>query len=72
MDLLELSEKKVMQREAAADLLRQLADSLARHNAIDFNHNGIKVQARVPAEVTVELEYEAESDESSIEIEISW
>ena len=52
--------------------LRQLADSLARHNNVEFNHNGMKVQARVPAEVTVEVEFEAESDESSIEVEISW
>ncbi len=72
MDLLELSEKKVMKREEAAELLRQLADSLARHNNVEFNHNGMKVQARVPAEVTVEVEFEAESDESSIEVEISW
>ena len=72
MDLLELSEKKTMSREEAADLLRQLADSLARHNGVEFNHNGIKVQARVPDEVTVEVEFEAESDESSLEIEISW
>lgn len=72
MELLEISEKRTMGREEAARLLHELADSLARHNAVDFQRNGIKVQVRVPDQVAVELEVEIESDESSIELEISW
>ncbi len=72
MDLMEISEKKTMQREEAAKFLHHLADSLARQNALDFMQDGIKVHVKVPREVTVELEVEIESDESSIEIEISW
>lgn len=72
MDLLEISEKRRMKREEAAQLLHKLADSLARQNAVDFVENGIKVHVKVPDEVTFEFEIEIESDESSIEVEISW
>ena len=72
MDILELTEKRQMGREEAARVLRELADSLARHNAVDFTRDGIKLHVKVPDEVTVEFEVEIESDESSIEIEISW
>jgi amphi-Trp domain-containing protein len=72
MDLMEFSEKRTMGREEAAQLLHQLADSLARHNGVDFMQEGVKVNIKVPNEVTVEFEVEIESDESSIEIEISW
>ena len=72
MDLIEISEKRRMVREEAAQLLRDIADSLARHNAVDFVENGVKVHVKVPDRVTVEFEVEVETDESSIEIEISW
>ncbi len=72
MDLLDISEKRNMRREEAAKLLHDLADSLSRHNAVDFVQKGVKVHVKVPDEVTVEFEVEIESDESSIEIEISW
>jgi amphi-Trp domain-containing protein len=72
MDLLEISEKRKMGREEAAKLLHELADSLARHNEVEFMRNGIEFHVNVPDEVTVELELEIESDESSLEIEISW
>ena len=72
MDLLEISEKRALGREEAAALLRQLADFLSRHNGVDFVRGGKKLHVAVPAEVTLEVEVEIESDESSIEFEISW
>ncbi len=72
MDLLEISEKRKLPREEAARLLVELADSLARHNAVDFMRDGKKVHVKVPDEITVEIELEIESDESSLEIELSW
>lgn len=72
MDLLEIFEKRKMGREEAAQLLHDLADSLARHNAVDLLQEGIKLHIKVPDEVTVEFEVEVESDGSSIEVEISW
>jgi amphi-Trp domain-containing protein len=72
MDLMEISEKRKMGREEAAKFLHEIADSLARQNAVDLIRNGIKIHVKVPDEVTLEMEVEIESDESSIEIEISW
>lgn len=72
MDLLEVSSKQQMRREEAAKLLRDLADSLARHNGLDFIDKGVKLNVKVPDQVSLELEVEIESDESSIEIEICW
>ena len=72
MDLMDISKKRKMGREEAAQLLHNIADSLARHNAVDFMQEGIKVNVKVPDDVTVEFEVEIESDESSIEIEICW
>jgi len=72
MDLMEISEKRKMGREEAAKLLHQLADSLARHNEVEFTREGIGFHIAVANQVMVEVEIEVESDESSIEIEISW
>ena len=72
MDILEISEKRKMGREEAAKFLHEIADSLARQNSLNLTRHGIKLHVKVPDEVTVELEVEIESDESSIEIEISW
>jgi amphi-Trp domain-containing protein len=72
MDLMEISEKRQMGREEAAKFLHELADSLGRQNALNLTRDGIKIHVKVPDQVTVELEVEIESDESSIEIEISW
>jgi amphi-Trp domain-containing protein len=70
-ELLEVSEKQTMSREAAAVRLRALADQLARHNQVEFVREGIKFSAKVPSEVEVSVEIEL-GDESEIEIEISW
>ena len=72
MDLLELSDKRIMQREEAAKLLRELADSLARHNEVEFERNGKKIRVEVADRVEVEVELEVEDDETSLEIEITW
>jgi amphi-Trp domain-containing protein len=72
MDLLDISEKRTMSREEAAALLHRLADSLARHNEVEFSRAGKNLHIRVPDQVELECEIEVESDESSIEIEISW
>ena len=72
MELLDISEKRNMSREQAAALLHEIADSLGRHNALNFVREGIKFHIDVPGQVEVEVELEIESDESSIEIEISW
>lgn len=72
MELLEISEKRKMSREEAAKLLHRIADSLERHNALEFERNGIRLNAEVPKQVEFEVELEIDTGESSIEIEISW
>jgi amphi-Trp domain-containing protein len=72
MELLEISEKRKLSREEAAGVLHDIADSLARHNELEFERGGIKFHVNVADQVELEIELEVESDESSIEIEISW
>lgn len=72
MDLLEITATHQMKREDVAKLLREIADSLARHNSLEFVRDGIKLRVNVPVEVELELEVEIENDASSIEIEINW
>ena len=72
MDLMEFSEKRTMSREDAAALLHKIADSLARHNELEFMREGVKFRVDVADQVEVEVELEINSDESSLEIEINW
>ena len=72
MDLMEISEKSKMSSEEAAKTLHKIADSLERHNELEFVREGIEFHIDVPNQVQFEIELEVESDESSIEIEISW
>jgi amphi-Trp domain-containing protein len=55
-----------------AALLCQLADSLERHNDLEFKLEGVQYKIRVPSEIDVEVELEIEDDETSLEIELSW
>ena len=71
MELFEFEEEGRMTREEAAARLHALADSLERHNEIEFVRSGIRTRVAVPDEVDVEIELEV-GDSSSIEIEISW
>ena len=70
-ELLEVTEKQTLSREAAAARLRALADQLARHNEIEFFREGVRYTAKVPSEVELTVEIEL-GDESEIEIELSW
>ncbi len=70
-ELLEVTEKQTLTREAAAARLRALADQLARHNQVEFERDGMRYTADVPPEVELSVEIEL-GDESEIEIELSW
>ncbi len=72
MEILEIKEKHRMRREEAADYLRKLADSLARHNQVEFNRDGKILRVDVADQVELEIELEVEDDESKLEVEISW
>jgi amphi-Trp domain-containing protein len=71
MDLFETDQTQRMTREQAATRLRELADSIARHNSIEVQKGGNRVTVSIPAEVDLKLEVEI-GDENELEIEISW
>jgi amphi-Trp domain-containing protein len=70
-DLIEVTEKQTMSREAAAARLRQLADQLARHNQIEFVRNGVRYSVTVPDQVELKVEIEV-GEENEIEFELTW
>ncbi len=72
MDILEIKEKHQLSREGAAAYLRKLADSLARHNEVEFTRHGKILRVDVADQVELEIELELESEESKLEVEISW
>jgi len=72
MDLLELEDSRRVRREEAAAWLHQLADSLARHNEVEFVRDGLRFRVAVPDEVELEVEFEVEDDETKLEIELHW
>jgi amphi-Trp domain-containing protein len=72
MELLEISERERLGREAAAERLRALADALARHNEVEFERGGIRFKVHVPDELDFKLEIEIDDDERELEIELKW
>ncbi|NNE95202.1 MAG: amphi-Trp domain-containing protein [Acidimicrobiales bacterium] len=72
MKLLELETEQTVNREELAAQLRELADSLARHNEISFKREGLQYRVKVPNDVNVEVEIEIGEDGTSLEIEMSW
>jgi amphi-Trp domain-containing protein len=71
MDLFEMDETRTMTREEAAARLRALADSLAKHNSVEFSREGGRVTVAVPDEVKLKVEVEL-GDDNEIEIELTW
>nr|WP_300050158.1 amphi-Trp domain-containing protein [uncultured Nocardioides sp.] len=71
MDLFEMDETQTMTREEAAARLRALADSLAKHNSVEFSREGGRVTVAVPDEVRLKVEVELGED-NEIEIELTW
>jgi amphi-Trp domain-containing protein len=71
MDLFEYESKQRVSREDAAAVLRELADSLARHNDLEFTRDGLRYVVDVADMVDLEVEIEI-GDKNSLEVEISW
>jgi amphi-Trp domain-containing protein len=72
MDLMEISEKEVLSREAAAARLHSLADALAKNNEVEFDRGGLRFKVHVPDEVQLKLEVEIGDDGSELEVELTW
>lgn len=71
-ELIEVSETLQLGREAAANRLRAIADQLSRHNSLEFSQGGLKMTAKVPDEVEMEIDVEITAEGGELEIEISW
>ncbi|NPC42525.1 amphi-Trp domain-containing protein [Nocardioides sp. zg-1230] len=71
MDLFETDDTQTMTREEAAARLRALADSLAKHNSVEFSRGGGRVTVAVPDQVNLKVEVEL-GDDNEIEIELTW
>ena len=71
MELIEIEDERRLTREEAAKWLHRLADSLERHNEVEFVREGLRMRIEVPSEVTMAVELEI-GDESSLEIELTW
>jgi amphi-Trp domain-containing protein len=69
---LELKQKTMMSREAAAQRLHEIANELASENDIVLERPGARFVAKVPDEVTLKIEFEVENDETEFEIELTW
>jgi amphi-Trp domain-containing protein len=72
MDLLEISQKERIGREAAAQRLHELADALARDNDVELERNGMHIKVHVPDEIELKVELEVEDDGTELEIELTW
>ena len=72
MELMEVSEKERLSREAAAARLHALAEALARNNEVEFERGGLRFKVHVPDEIDFKLEIEIEDEERELEIELKW
>ena len=72
MELIEIEDKRRVTREEAAKWLHRLADSLERHNEVEFVQQGLRMRIEVPREVEMEVELELADDGNSLEIELTW
>jgi len=72
MELLEFEESRRLTREEAAAWLHRLADSLARHNEVEFTIKGLRHRVAVSDEIEMEVEIEIENDGTKLEIELTW
>ncbi|MFC7362008.1 amphi-Trp domain-containing protein [Nocardioides astragali] len=71
MDLFEMDETRTMSREEAATKLRALADSLSKHNSVEFARDSGRITVAVPEKVHLKVEVEL-GDSNEVEIELTW
>ena len=73
MDVFEVEQKETLNRKEVATRLRELADVLAgEEDEIEFERGGMSFKVHVPEEVQLKVEFEVESDERELEIELKW
>jgi amphi-Trp domain-containing protein len=68
----ETNQTQHLSREEAAARLHDLADALARNNAVEFSQADRRITVRVPDEVDLKIEVELGDEENELEIELTW
>lgn len=71
-NLIDIENTRRLTREEAAAWLRQLADSLSRHNQLEFDREGMRYTVEVTDEVELEVELEIGDGGGELEIELRW
>ena len=71
-NLIDIENTRRLTREEAADWLRKLADSLSRHNQLEFDREGLRYTVDVSDEVELEVEIEIGDGGGELEIELRW
>ncbi|WP_374612416.1 amphi-Trp domain-containing protein [Gordonia sp. (in: high G+C Gram-positive bacteria)] len=71
-ELFEHKTKTQHTREEAAKRIHELADAIARHNEVSYVENNKTVRVDIPDTVQLKIEIERGTEESELEIEISW
>ncbi|MFZ2510031.1 MAG: amphi-Trp domain-containing protein [Gordonia sp. (in: high G+C Gram-positive bacteria)] len=73
-ELFEYEAKEELTREEAAAKLRELADTIARHNEVSFTENNKVVRIDVPDRVRLKVEMERgqAGEKSELEVKLSW
>lgn len=71
MDLFEIDTTATLSREEAAARLRALADALSKHNSVDFERDGRRINVSIPDQVQLKIEVEL-GDDNELEIELTW
>lgn len=71
-ELFEHKTKTQLTREEAAKRIHELADAIARHNEVSYVENNKTVRVDIPDSVQLKIEIERGTEESELEIEISW
>ncbi len=73
MDVFEVKQKETLNRKEVATRFRELADVLGGDDEeIEFERGGMSFKVHVPDEVELKVEFEVESDERELEIELKW
>lgn len=70
--MIEFEWQKKGKRAEAAELLRELADSLDGDGDVELEHDGWELKVQVADEVQIGVEVEVEVDETELEIELKW
>ena len=72
MDIVEVEQTETLARKEVATRLRRIATQLTKGNDVKFEQAGVTMKVHVPDEVQLKVEFEAETNDRELEIELKW